>query len=255
MCAELGLASPPLPPAPVAPVAFAQPTLVLAGGEDPVTPATVSDEASAGLPDRQFLEFAGVGHAVLLNNRCGRDSIAAWLADPRRDVTSRCDRAAPAYDVVGTGGLHPTTQVARTALAAADGDWLAVALPAAFALLCLGWLTGWLARWLVPIVAGRRRGDTRGVLATGVAPLAGTAFLVATGVLIWFAANALPIQLVVGVPRAVPWLGLLLVAGAAGLGLGVRRTRTRRGRLAYAAAVLLWVAFAAWFFVFVEPPS
>lgn len=248
VCAELGLASPPLP---AAPVAFAQPALVLAGSDDPVTPAPAADAASAGLADRRFLEFAGVGHAVLLNSRCGRETVTAWLADPGRDVADLCDRATPAYAVVGAGDLHPTTRVAGAALAAADGDWPAVALPAAFALLSVGWL----AAWLAPVVAGRRRGDAVAVLTAGVAPLAGTAFLVAAGALIWSAANALPAQLVVGVPPAVPWLGLLLLAGAAGIGVGAYRARTARGRLAHAAAALLWLAFAAWFVAIVVLPS
>ncbi|SDU71502.1 alpha/beta fold hydrolase [Jiangella alkaliphila] len=251
VCAELGLTSPPLPPAPVA---FTQPALVLAGGEDPVTPAAVADEASAGLPDRQFLEFAGVGHAVLLNSRCGRESIAAWLADPGTDVTELCDRATPAYGVVGAGDLHPTTRVAQAALAVDDGDWAAAALPAAFAVLCLGWLIGWLA----PVVAGRRRDGAGGVVAVltaGIAPVAGTVFLLAAGGLIWVAAGALPTQLVVGVPPAVPWLGLLLVAGAAGIVLTARRTTSTRGRVALAGAGLLWLAFAAWFVIMVVLPS
>ncbi|WP_157987573.1 alpha/beta fold hydrolase [Jiangella endophytica] len=248
VCAELGLASPPLPPAPVA---FTQPALVLAGSEDPVTPAPVADEASAGLADRQFLEFAGVGHAVLLQSRCGRESIAAWLAEPGHDVADLCDRATPAYAVVGAGDLHPTTRVARAALAADDGDWLGVALPAAFALLCVGWLAGWLA----PVVAGRgRRGGAAGLVA-GVAPLSGTVFLLAAGGLVWAAAGSLPTQLVVGVPRAVPWLGLLLVAGAAAIGLTARRAPSARARLALAGAGLLWLAFAAWFVVMVVLPS
>ncbi|WP_158602889.1 alpha/beta fold hydrolase [Jiangella rhizosphaerae] len=257
VCAELGLPSPPAPPAPVA---FTQPALVLAGGDDPVTPAPAADEATAALPDRRFLEFAGVGHAVLLSSRCGRESVAAWLADPARDVGGLCDRATPAYDVVGAGDLHPTTRVAQVALAAGDGgDWRALALPAAFALLCVAWLVGWLA----PVVAGAaraRRGSTarRGAastLAAGVAPVAGTVFLLAAGGLIWAAATSLPTQLLVGVPRAVPWLGLLLVVGAAGMVLTARRTATARGRLALADAALVWLAFAAWFVVVVVLPS
>ncbi|SDS97552.1 TAP-like protein [Jiangella sp. DSM 45060] len=245
VCAELGLASPPLPPAPVA---FTQPALVLAGAEDPVTPAPAADEASAGLADRRFLEFAGVGHAVLLNSACGRETIVAWLADPGRDVADLCDRATPAYAVVGAGDLHPTTRVAQAGLAAGDGDWLAVALPAAFALLCAGWL----AAWLAPVVMGRGRG--RGALVAGVAPLAGTVFLLAAGGVLWSAASTLPTRLVVGVPPALPWLGLLLLAGPVGVALGLRRASVR-GRVLLGAAGLLWLAFAAWFVVIVLLPS
>ncbi|SEE81125.1 TAP-like protein [Jiangella alba] len=245
VCAELGLASPPLPPAPVA---FTQPALVLAGAEDPVTPAPVADDASAGLADRRFLEFAGVGHAVLLNSACGRETIVAWLADPGRDVADLCDRSTPAYAVVGAGDLHPTTRVAQAGLAAGDGDWLAVALPAAFALLCVGWL----ALWLAPVVTGRGRGGA--TLVAGVAPLAGTAFLLAAGGVLWSAASTLPTRLVVGVPPALPWLGLLLLAGPVGVALGLRRA-SARGRVLLAAAGLLWLAFAAWFLVIVLLPS
>ncbi len=245
VCAELGLASPPLPPAPVA---FTQPALVLTGGEDPVTPAPAADEGSAGLADRQFLEFPGVGHAVLLNSACGRETIVVWLADPGSDVTELCDRSTPAYAVVGAGDLHPTTRVAQAGLAAGDGDWFALALPAAFALLCLTWL----AAWLAPVVAGRGRG--RGALLVGVAPLAGTVFLLATGGLLWSAASTLPTQLMVGVPPALPWLGLLLLAGPAGVAFGLRRA-SARGRVLLAAAGLLWLAFAAWFVVIVLLPS
>ncbi|WP_146605213.1 alpha/beta hydrolase [Jiangella anatolica] len=248
VCAELGLPAPPRPPAPVA---FTQPALVLAGSEDPVTAAPVADAASAGLPSREFLEFAGVGHGVLLNSRCGRETIAAWLADPSRSVADVCDRSTPAYAVVGSGDLHPTSRLAQAALAADDGDWLAVALPAAFALLCLAWLAGWLA----PVVVGRRRGAGGGsTLAAGLAPVAGTVFVLAVGGLLWTASNALPTQLVVGVPPAVPWLGLLLFAGPAGIVLTARRA-SARGRVLLLAAGLLWLAFAAWFLVVVVLPS
>lgn len=257
VCAELGL--PPSRPDTRAPVAFDQPTLVLAGGEDPVTPAPIADEASAGLPDRQFLEFAGVGHAVLLNSRCGRDVITAWLADTGADVADLCDRTTPAYDVVARGDLHPTTRVARAGLAAADGNWLLVAAPAAFALLCVGWLAGWLAPLVVGVRRRRRGGAARtggpSALVAGIAPVAGTALLLAAGALVWSAASALPSQLVVGVPPAVPWLGLLLVAGLAGMVLTARSTATTRGRVALAVAALVWLAFAAWFTVIVVLPT
>nr|WP_246401564.1 alpha/beta fold hydrolase [Jiangella mangrovi] len=262
VCAELGLA--PSPPSTREPVGFTQPALVLAGSEDPVTPAPVAEEAAAGLADHRFLEFAGVGHAVLLNSRCGRDVIAAWLADTARDVDGLCDRATPSYDVVGRGDLHPTTRVAQAGLAAADGNWLLLAAPAVFALLCVGWLLGWLA----PVVAGvrrRRQGSAaaRGsaartggpTLVAGIAPVAGTALLLAAGGLIWSAASTLPTQLVVGVPTAVPWLGLLLVAGLAGIALTARTAATTRGRVALALAALVWLAFTAWFAVIVVLPS
>lgn len=259
VCAELGLAPSSLETR--APASFSQPALVLAGSEDPVTPAPVADEASAGLADRRFLEFAGVGHAVVLNSRCGRDVIAAWLADTARDVEDLCDRTTPAYDVVGRGDLHPTTRVAQAGLAAADGEWLLLAAPAAFALLCVGWLLGWLA----PVIAGagrRRRGmaaragqTTTPTLVAGIAPVAGTVLLLAAAGLIWSAASALPTQLVVGVPPLVPWLGLLLVAGLAGMALTARTTATARGRVALAVAALVWLAFAAWFAVIVVLPS
>lgn len=258
VCAELGLA--PSPPETRAPVDFGQPALVLAGDEDPVTPAPVADEASAGLADRRFLEFAGVGHAVVLNSRCGRDVIAAWLADTARDVEDLCDRTTPAYDVVGRGDLHPTTRVAQAGLAAANGEWLLLAAPAAFALLCASWLLGWLA----PVIAGarrRRRGTaaragqtTTPALVAGIAPVAGTVLLLAAAGLIWSAASALPTRLVVGVPPPVPWLGLLLVAGLAGMTL-TARTATTRGRVALAVAALVWLAFTAWFAVIVVLPS
>ncbi|GAA1575296.1 hypothetical protein GCM10009804_35120 [Kribbella hippodromi] len=127
VCAKLGL--PRSPATTRQPVHFTQPTLVLSGAQDPITPPPTADKASAGLPDLQFVEFAGVGHAVVLSSRCGRSIVTAWLERPGRSLElEQCQGKAP-YQVVRAAlpwwipALRNTRR--HAAAAGAGAIWLA----------------------------------------------------------------------------------------------------------------------------------
>jgi pimeloyl-ACP methyl ester carboxylesterase len=64
------------------PVRSKIPTLVLAGGLDPITPATDSQRAAKALKHAQYFEFAGFGHAVTRGLECPRAIRQAFLNDP-----------------------------------------------------------------------------------------------------------------------------------------------------------------------------
>ncbi|TCC37726.1 alpha/beta fold hydrolase [Kribbella speibonae] len=228
VCGRLGL--PRSPATTRAPVRFTQPTLVLAGVQDPITPAATADSASAGLPHRQFVEFAGIGHAVVLSSRCGRTVVTAWL-DGRS--LEQC-QGEPPYQVVGPSDLHLTSRLAATA----TGGYLPMVPAALFVVLVVGWILGWIVHAVV-----RRRVRLWNVLPA----LAGLLFLGSFGALLWSEYDVLPARLLLGVPHLAPWTGVLLVA--------TLPWWTKARSWWSAAAGLVWLGGLAWFTVVVVLPS
>jgi pimeloyl-ACP methyl ester carboxylesterase len=236
VCGRLGL--PRSPAATHESVRFPQPTLVLSGAQDPITPPRTADAASAGLPHRQFVEFAGIGHAVVLSSRCGRGVVSAWL-DGR--PLEQCQGQAP-YRVVRASDLHLTSRLAATAAGATDGRILPALL---FVVLVVGWLVGWLVHSLV-----RRRFRVWNVLP----PLAGLVFLGSFGALLWSEYDVLPARLLLGVPHLAPWTGVMLLAA---LPWWIPALRKARGRWRAATALtgVVWLTGLVWFTVVVVLPS
>ncbi|TDW93704.1 TAP-like protein [Kribbella pratensis] len=234
VCGQLGLLR--SPAATREPVHFTQPTLVLAGAQDPITPAQTAQSASAGLPHRQFVEFAGIGHAVVLSSRCGRTVVTAWLDQPGRSL-EQCQHEPP-YQVVRPTDLHLTSRLAATAAGATDGRYLPIVPAALFVLLVVGWILGWIVHAIV-----RRRVRLWNVLP----PVLGLLFLGSFGALLWSEYDVLPARLLLGVPHLAPWTGVLLLAA---LPWWVK------ARSWWSAGVgVIWLTGLAWFTVVVVLPS
>lgn len=170
------------------------PVLVVGGALDPATPVgTAREVAARTLPNADTVEFAGVAHAVFLTSRCGRETIAAFLADPARDARP-CDPAVSPYVTLPPDGRHVTTR----AYALATDPWRQLPVPAALVLACVG-----------AVLAGavRRR------VALVFAGLAGLLPLAAAGWLFADVGQHNPASLLVGVPWSVA--ALAVAAGAA----------------------------------------
>ncbi|WP_427885468.1 alpha/beta fold hydrolase [Kribbella sp. GL6] len=247
VCARLGL--PPASATTREPVTFKQPTLILAGAEDPITPARVADQASEGLPRRQFVEFTGIGHAVVLSSDCGRTLIAAWLDQPSHPL-DQC-QTQPPYAVVQPNDLHPAARLAAGVAGATDGRILPIIAPALLVLVITFWAVGWVIWMFTRFV---RRQTIRPGQWFAVPPLAGLLFLATFGGLLWSEYDELPARLLLGVPKLAPWTGLLLLVP-----LPIWRQLARKapvlGRVGLAAGVLIWLAGAAWFMSEVVLPS
>jgi pimeloyl-ACP methyl ester carboxylesterase len=206
VCAAWG---PPRPPGATATPAAAPttaPVLVVGGEYDPATPPAAARTAAEALPGGRFVEFAGVGHGVFLSSRCGRQTISAFVADPRA-TAAPCDPRQAAYQVFRPGEFHVTSAVYRMSM----GAWWLV-IP--FALFFLA-SAGQLAVGLRALVRRRPTGTvSAGVALTTVAGLAGVAFTLLAVVGIYGVAMSNETALAVGIPSAVMWYGTLAVLSA-----------------------------------------
>jgi len=72
------------------PVTSSVPTLLLAGGNDPVTPFVFAERVAEGLETSVAFEFPGVGHVVALADACALELVASFLNDPSADLDSSC---------------------------------------------------------------------------------------------------------------------------------------------------------------------
>jgi pimeloyl-ACP methyl ester carboxylesterase len=211
-----------LPPGSDAPGATDAPVLVVGGTFDAATPvAAARTDASARLPRSTVVEFAGVSHAVFLTNRCGRETIAAFLDAPA-GFTPPCDPAVSPYRTLQPGERYLTTR----AYALATGPWWTVAAPAALVIVCL----------LAVVLGALRRRPT-----LILAGLAGAGALGTAAWLLVDVAATNPASLLVGVPWTVAWCAVLAGALPAAIGLAVIRRGVVPGLLAAtSAAYLLW---------------
>ena len=64
------------------PVVSDVPTLFLAGSYDPITPPGLARRAAEHLGQSHVIEFANVGHGVLISHPCASEVLAHFLADP-----------------------------------------------------------------------------------------------------------------------------------------------------------------------------
>ncbi|MEU4833215.1 alpha/beta fold hydrolase [Streptosporangium sp. NPDC023615] len=178
-----------LPRAPVPGVTTRAPVLVVGGRYDPTTPTRTAGPAAAALPGARFVEFAGVGHAVFVSSRCGRQTIAAFVSDPAAGPP--CDPAKAVYRILRPGELHLTPALYR----AQREQWtpLPVVPLVVTALVQLG----------VALRRPRRR------LFSLIAGASGLAFVGLTAGALYGMIAENEIVAAVGVPAAVPWYGLL----------------------------------------------
>lgn len=89
-CSGLALASP--DPIENQPVESDVPILALAAEIDPGCPVEYARSAARFLPNAQVVELRGRTHAVIQVSSCGRQLMAAFLADPTKPVDSSCAR-------------------------------------------------------------------------------------------------------------------------------------------------------------------
>ncbi|GGK88662.1 hypothetical protein Sme01_01820 [Sphaerisporangium melleum] len=215
------------------------PVLVVGGQFDPATPAAKARAAARALPGARFAEFAGVGHAVFLSSRCGRQTISAFVADPR--AAAPCDPRRAPYEIFGPGDFHVTPVAYR----ASTGAWWLL-IP--FAL--------FLVTSIVQLVAGMRAlvrqsatGRVASVVAlTTVAGFTGVTFVLLTAVGLYRAAASNETALGIGVPSAVLWYGTVAALSAA-LSLAAL-LRGRRPRRWTAVPVIAAVTLLAWWLLY-----
>jgi hypothetical protein len=80
----------PAGPAEYAPVVSAIPTLILAGEFDQNTPAYWGKLAGETLSNSFYLEFPGLGHAIIKEGDCGTALMKAFLDDPWHCPVTHC---------------------------------------------------------------------------------------------------------------------------------------------------------------------
>ncbi|WP_433240311.1 alpha/beta fold hydrolase [Streptosporangium sp. CA-135522] len=230
-----------LPRSPASAAVTRAPVLVVGGQYDPTTPSRTARPAAEALPKGRFVEFAGVGHAVFLSSRCGRETIAAFLSDPA--AAPPCDPAEAAYRVVRPGELHLTAAPYRAQL-----TWWPL-LP--FALLAI--------TALVQLVAGLLRPRRR--LPVLVAGLCGLAFTGLTADALYGVVAENETVLGVGVPSILLWYGLLPWACLAATVTAVARHRrtgagepagksTRAWPITTLLAGVVYAGFLVWWYVY-----
>lgn len=81
------------------PVVSAIPTLVVAGGFDPITPPKWAESAASHLPNSFYFLFPAGGHGVIDMNLCSQSIMQAFLDDPTRRPDGSCisEMSAPLW--------------------------------------------------------------------------------------------------------------------------------------------------------------
>jgi pimeloyl-ACP methyl ester carboxylesterase len=128
------------------------PTLVLAGGYDPITPPAWSRDTAQHLAGATYVEFPAEGHDVLTDNPCALGVMSDFLKDPSQQPDAGCAAAAPSFvlpdDVLLVLNLYEyyVGHIGRNGLE--HNAYLALenALPLAI-LLVLVTIVVWLALW------------------------------------------------------------------------------------------------------------
>ena len=78
------------------PVVSDIPTLVAAGGFDPITPANWAESAASYLPNSFYFLFPAGGHGVIDMNLCSQEIMQAFLNDPSQAPDGSCIEEMPA---------------------------------------------------------------------------------------------------------------------------------------------------------------
>jgi pimeloyl-ACP methyl ester carboxylesterase len=204
----------------------AAPVLALGGQYDAVTPPEAARNVAGALPAGRFVEFAGTGHAVFLANACARRTIAVFLDDAR--AAAPCDPAQPAARLVHGTGLRLTSAGQRLIDAP-----LLLAPPALFLITAAVQLLAGL------VALARRRGGGMHALAG----LVSLAFAALTAMTLYGMPDMR--ALVVGLPPALGWYGLLaLISTVLSVGAAFR---LRAGAIQIVPA-LVGLVFLTWLY-------
>lgn len=230
---------------------FTQPTLVLAGSNDPISSAASAQAAAASIPGSQFVSFTGAGHRVVDTSACAAKTAAAWLDKPGDDVTAVCDHDDAITPIVTASSLHETSRAASVVRAVDDLNWFELLVPLIFLGFCALWLVGWI---ITIIVRGIQRERLGLLIASGISPVTGLVFGAVAVLGMHSAMSAQPALALVGVPSYFPYLGILLAVGLFAL-IVVWKLGSRGAALLASAGVLVWLGMLAWFAWIVLVPS
>lgn len=74
------------------------PTLLMAGGFDPITPAEFARSAAAHLSNSVVVEQAGRGHGIWYGNDCTGSIVLSFVSDPGRELDISCAAEAVPVD-------------------------------------------------------------------------------------------------------------------------------------------------------------
>ncbi|WP_027330864.1 alpha/beta hydrolase [Marinimicrobium agarilyticum] len=88
VCRWLGTAEKPLPTLEPLPI----PTLIMAGEQDPVTPAQWARDLAQSWPSAQLYVADNIGHSVLWSDTCAESSLGAFLDNPKAQWTPMAPR-------------------------------------------------------------------------------------------------------------------------------------------------------------------
>lgn len=233
------------------PPTFTQPTLVLAGSNDPISSAATAQAAAASIAGSQFVSFTGAGHEVLDTSDCAAKTAVAWLDKPGEDVSTVCDHDDATIPFVTASSIHETSRAASVVRAVDEVNWFELLIPIIFFGFCALWFIGWV---ITLIVRGIQRERLGLLIASGISPVSGLIF---GGILALGMASATatqPALALVGVPSYFPYLGILLAVGLFAL-IVVWKLGSRGAALLASAAVIVWLGMLAWFAWIVLVPS
>lgn len=230
---------------------FTQPTLVLAGSNDPISSAATAQAAAVSIAGSQFVSFTGAGHLVLDSSDCAAETAAAWLDAPGKDVSTVCDHDDAMTPIVTGSSIHETSRAASVVRAVDDVNWFELLIPLIFFGFCALWTIGWI---ITVIVRGIQRERLGLLIASGISPVTGLVFGAIVAVGMSSALAAQPGLALIGVPSYFPFLGILLAVGLFAL-IVVWKLGSRGAALLASTGVLVWLGMLAWFSWIVLVPS
>ncbi|WP_368499647.1 alpha/beta fold hydrolase [Herbiconiux sp. A18JL235] len=243
LCGAIGL--PPSSGELRAPTPVSQPTLIFRSDSDPLYAGPGAEAGRAVFADNQMVVVEANGRAGAASDACALDVLAGWLASPGSPVsTTNCADAAEAFPVLPADAVHPTSRFSSVVTAVDQRNWFELTIPLIFGVFAALWFVGWVIGVLVQAI---RREPFGLMLASGIAPVTGLAFLGTLWLTVSAGQAAYPGFTLVGVPTIVPWLGLaLLGVGFFGL-IPVWRLGGRGSAALAASATLVWLAAIVWF--------
>jgi pimeloyl-ACP methyl ester carboxylesterase len=249
VCAALGL--PATAPEDRVPGAVGQPTLIFASDTDPLISVGAAQSGLASFPNNQLVTVQSGGRAGATADECALDQLATWLAAPGTPVETTCTTSVDASPVIAADDVHATSRFDSVVRAIEDRNAFELTVPLIFAALSGLWLVGWL---IALLVQGLRREPIGMLIASGIAPVTGVAFLAAVWITVTSALGGHPGLALLGVPPVTPWLGILLGVGFFGL-IPVWRLGSRAAAALAALATLVWLGMIIWFVWIVVLPS
>jgi pimeloyl-ACP methyl ester carboxylesterase len=249
ICASAGL--PAVSPETRAITPLGVPTLLFGSDTDPLVPLPVVQSGQISFPNSQVVTLQGAGRAGVTGDPCGMDQLATWLAAPGTAVQTTCTDLVEAYPAVSADDVHPTTRIDSVVTAVKERELFPLTIPLIFGAFALLWLVGWIITLVVQAI---RREPLGLLIASGIAPVAGVAFLAAVWITLSSALAANPALSLVGVPSMTPWLGILLGVGFLAL-IPVWRLGGRAGATLAASATIVWLGMIIWWVWIAVLPS